>query len=221
MKLELDIVPPPNDSSLLFRARQSRGLQSPRYVPPHQVHPSSAVASRTSQLARASDVKCGAELPQRPGTYLALSPTTKNPPPIQHRRELFFPSNHQVNNNQPSSLCRNVRRSSREGLYTPPNTSQDVLPEGREGLWRGACTFRSPEQPQSPSRKGRAQMLTAPGHTEDPQDQDHPVLAQGQVPREGLGRAPRARQEQGPPRQGPRPPAHQVPQDHHPQDPQR
>ena len=69
----------------------------------------------------------------------------------------------------------------------------------------------------------RMKLLTDPfrANLEVPQDPHHPLLAEGQVAREGLDRAPGARQEQGPPRQGSRPPAHQDPQDHHPQDPQR
>lgn len=152
------------------------------------------------------------------GTYLALSPPPKNPPPIQHRRELFpttKPTYH-----QPSSLCRNVRRSSREELYTPPyNQSRCLTRRARRTLARRLYVHPPRLLQRTRTIAENGELLT--GYIEGPQDQDHPVLAQGQVPREGLRRAPRARQEQGPPRQGPRPPAHQVPQDHHPQDPQR
>lgn len=109
----------------------------------------------------------------------------------------------------------------------PPTTFQNVVPEAREGPRRGPrmlsrdCSALPPAG--HPDRMSRGQPKIAKDEKltpaiEGPQDPYHPVLPQGQHPREGLLRDHRARQEQGPARQGPRPPAHPDPQDHHPQD---
>jgi hypothetical protein len=108
-----------------------------------------------------------------------------------------------------------LQSSSREGPLRSQSTTTTSITETnqprclttspRRSLARRPRCTRSVRGPE-PSTTSNPQLTTHPRH--------HPDLAQGCCPREGLLRAHRARQEQGPPRQGPRPPAHQDPQDH-------
>ena len=95
-------------------------------------------------------------------------------------------------------------RSSREG-HPETNPSRCLTTSPRRSLARPPRSTRSVRSP-NPHPERPPRLTTDHRH--------HPDLAQGAGPREGLPGAHRARQEQGPPRQGPRPPAHQDPQDH-------
>jgi len=148
--------------------------------------------------------------PFRPSPTRRLSPSK-----IPHQKvrgdissRKIRPINHQssANASAPSSLCRNARV--RVVKDPPAHHSRCRTTRPIRTLARRPYV---PIRPDPDCARLRADDETM---AEIPQDPHHPVVAQGRLPREGVQRAHRARQEQGPAHQGPGAPADQGAQDH-------